>query len=99
MAQITIQHGCGHDRVIETPGPDDPEGLLARHAQVRGAVHRAPASRCPDCEAAQPVAFPIEPLSPEAAADAPLEPAPADLQTSANADGAMTGASPEDTDA
>lgn len=87
MARVTIQHGCGHDRVIETPGPEDPEGLLGRIAQQRGAVHRAPASKCPECEGAQPVRFGVDalPRGDEAAlpsaADLDAVAAEQDLQT------------------
>lgn len=42
MAQVKVQYGCGCERMVETPGPEDPQGLLARLAGAgvhRTAVH------------------------------------------------------------
>lgn len=87
--QITIQHGCGHDRVIDTPGPEDPQGLLAPFARTRGAVHRAPASKCPACENFLPPRSEIDALEPAglpSGADLDAVAAAQDLQTPAIAE-------------
>jgi hypothetical protein len=78
MAQVKVQYGCGCERMIETPGPKDPQGLLARLAKA-GTVHRTPHPcnahfvgkilRLPGHEHSGPAAGPAE-------APAEAEPAP-----------------------
>lgn len=83
MAQIKIQHSCGCERIIETPGPEDPQGLLSKLAAVCGAVHRTPA-KCSNCA---PLTLTFD-MAADAglpsAEDLDLVAAEQDLQTNAN---------------
>lgn len=94
MAQVRIIHGCGHERFIETPGPDDPQGLLARLASY-GAPHRTPA-KCAVCEPPAPGDVEVSQPS-EADLDAVAAEQAAGVQTSAKPDGPDAADVPGDT--